>query len=814
MSFRFWPSLLALTPVLFSFACGGGTDNPVTVRLVDVFDPASVEGAPTAGASEPLALWDFTTAAAGDTLGWQAGPGVTGLRVVDGKLIGRSTTDFPLLYVTRPAALDVNDGIHSMELRIRASAGANASAGGAPEAAPDFPAVIARVRTTGTFAWPMASPLQSDESFHDLTMLPTLTPRLSQATTIMIRPVDAPGADFEIESIRLVSQAENRASIPSGVGWQGLADIFHETIVSRSPETFSVEVDVPRNAWLDLNLGTVAEGAVTFHVSVGEADAQQTLLSETITTPHRWRPAPIDLSAHTGPQKLNFSLDVGDDRIVGFWGSPTIRTHDAMPATVRAPGQALGGIAPPQGVILILCDTLRKDHLSAYGYERRTSLNLELLAGEGTMFLDDVAQATWTKVSTPSIMTSLYPTSHRVAELTDRLSSQAETLAESYRSAGFATVAYSSVQFTGKFSNMHQGFEELHEFSSVDDPAHVAKTAREYVDRASEWIDRHDDAPFFMFLHLFDPHDPFEPRSPYDAVWADPAKKEYHEQQLTQIRPHIENPTLRAFGMPAKAEMEAAGVNPEEFVAHDVDWYDGSILGMDAEVGRLIRYLHQQGLEDKVQIVFMSDHGEEFIEHGRMFHGQTVYGELTGVPLIFRRPGVIPAGAKISATVRSIDVMPTLLDLSGLSAPQFMQGESLVPLLAAARDGGDAEKIIAAAQTLGWTKPGAVSERPLAKTGTPPFNTRDLGIVSDGWKLIQHAVRPNDAPEFELFDHAKDPLDVSDVSAGHPDIVEKLKAELEAWKSMVEQNKLPAGDAAEDMSSKELDRLRSLGYIQ
>ena len=161
-------------------------------------------------------------------------------------------------------------------------------------------------------------------------------------------------------------------------------------------------------------------------------------------------------------------------------------------------------------------------------------------------------------------------------------------------------MAYSSVLFTGKFTNLHQGFEELHEASSVDDPAYAAKTAREYVDRASDWIERHQNTPFFIFRHLFDPHDSFEPRSPYDAVWADPAKKEQHEQQLDQIRPHIKNPLLKVFGMPAKNEIEAAGIEPEEFVGHDIDWYDGSILGMDAEVGRLMCHLRQLGLEDSV----------------------------------------------------------------------------------------------------------------------------------------------------------------------------------------------------------------------
>jgi arylsulfatase A-like enzyme len=674
--------LLALAPILLSLGCGGSGD-PITVHLVDTFDPASVEGTPTQASAEPLGLWDFSTATvASDTLGWKAGPGATGLHVVDGKLVERSTTDFPLLYAPWPELLDPNDGVHALEVRIRATAGANIDASGSPKAASNF-------QMTVVFSWPLTSPLQAREEFHNLTILPTRVSRLSQATTLMVRPVDVTGAEFEIETIRLVSQAEHRASISSGVGWQGLTDVYHETIVSRSPETFSLEIDVPHNAWLDLHLGTVAEGAVSFQVTVTEEDGAEKLLEQTLTTPHRWEPAPVDLSAHTGRQKLTFLLNVEEERVVGFWGSPAIRTRNAMPETARTPGQALGGVAPPQGVILFMCDTLRKDHLSVYGYERRTSPNLERIAEQEAVFLDNISQATWTKVSTLSIMTSLYPTSHRVADFPDRLSSQADTLAESYRGAGFATVAYSSVLFTGKFSNLHQGFEELHEASSVDDSAYAAKTAREYVDRASDWISRHQDTPFFMFMHVFDPHDPFEPRTPYDAVWADPSKKVHYEQQLSQIRPHIKNPRTRRFGMPAKDEIESAGIDPEEFVGHDIDWYDGSILGMDSALDRLMRHLRQLGLEDKVQFVFLSDHGEEFLEHGHMFYGQTVYGELAGVPLILRRPGVIPEGVRIPATVRSIDVMPTLLDLSGLPAPEFMQGESLVPLLAAARQGGD-----------------------------------------------------------------------------------------------------------------------------
>jgi arylsulfatase A-like enzyme len=226
------------------------------------------------------------------------------------------------------------------------------------------------------------------------------------------------------------------------------------------------------------------------------------------------------------------------------------------------------------------------------------------------------------------------------------------------------------------------------------------------------WIERHRDGPFFMYLHVLDPHDPFEPRAPYDALWADPAKKEQHEAQLNKIRKEIQNPLLKAFGMPTKAEIEKAGVDSSEYVNKNKNWYDGSIRSMDSEIGRLMERLGQLGLDGKVQIAFISDHGEEFIEHGRMFHGQSVYGELTGVPMILYRPGVIPAGIQIKETVRNIDLMPTLLDLSGLpyrkgSRPEF----GATDRCGAGRKGSGV-----GTQTLGWRgagghREGAIRER-------------------------------------------------------------------------------------------------------
>jgi arylsulfatase A-like enzyme len=804
----------AIPAVLFLTACNRAPQADL-IRLVDRFDGAHVEGRPQGTELEPGALWDFSAAPSGgqDPLrGWKAGPGVAALRWENGKLTGRTTSDFPILYAERPKSVDPHDEFDSLDVRIRVSAGANLSATGA-RGKPDF-ALAAGIG----FFWSFQTPVPGADRVHALTIRARQASRMNW-DWLLLRPTDVAGATFEIASIQAVSQRERRASIPSGVGWQGLGDIYHETIVSRSPEKITLEADIPDKARFEVSLGTLEDHPVTFKMAAVSGDREQLLLERTLTTPHRWEPVVADLSDYSGKRRLRLWLEVPDERSIGFWGAPVIRAPGRRPQTARTPAAALGKVEPPQGVVLILADTLRKDHLPMYGYRRDTSPYLARMAAQGALFRDAISAATWTKVATPSLMTSLYPTSHQVHDFTDRLSPAAETLAEVYRRAGYRTVAYSSVLFTGKFTNLHQGFEELHESVSVEEPRYSSKTARAFVDRATGWIERHSDAPFFMFLHVFDPHDPFEPRRPYADLWADPSKKQEHDQRREQIRKKIRDPLLRVFGMPSQEEIELAGVDPAQFVAYDKDWYDGSIRGMDAEIARLLERLRELGLEGKVQVAFVADHGEEFIEHGRMFHGQSVYGELAGVPLLLYRPGVIPAGIEIQETVRSIDLMPTLLDLSGLPVPERAQGRSLVPLMAAAgsvRRAGSGSSVAHAGQAPDWRPLPAVTEK--AKTasdgGPPPRGTESYGIVSGGWKLVHNVQRPAGAPEFELYDHAADPLDRVNVAAQHPDVVARLRAELAEWRKAAEAARLPREDATAGMDSKELDRLRSLGYIR
>jgi arylsulfatase A-like enzyme len=335
------------------------------------------------------------------------------------------------------------------------------------------------------------------------------------------------------------------------------------------------------------------------------------------------------------------------------------------------------------------------------------------------------------------------------------------------------------------------------------------------LDRLLPWLEAHRDVPFFVFLHVADPHDPYRPYPPYDTLWADADKREGHERDAQHVKTFIADPLLRDFGMPSWSELEKARLDPKAYVAQDRDWYDGSIRAMDAEIGRLTERLQGLGLTDRTLLVFTSDHGEEFLDHGRMFHGQSVYGELTNMSLILRQPGTVPAGAVVDATVQTIDVMPTLLAMSGLAVPPEAQGRSLVPLLG--RRTGDGGTVHADSRADAWTDRPAISEK--AQTvdlgGPPPRVTESVAILSGGWKLIVNPGRPPGDPEYELYDHRHDPLDQTDVSAEHPDVVKRLARDIEAWRQSAQSARLkPDADAGRSMSAEELERLRSLGYIQ
>jgi arylsulfatase A-like enzyme len=278
--------------------------------------------------------------------------------------------------------------------------------------------------------------------------------------------------------------------------------------------------------------------------------------------------------------------------------------------------------------------------------------------------------------------------------------------------------------------------------------------------------------------------------------------REEHHRREEEVQKVIAHPILKMFKMPSRAELESVDIPADEFVGYNKDWYDGSIREMDTQLGRLRERLETLGLAENTVIAFTSDHGEEFLEHGKTFHGHTVYGELTNVPLVFWGPGRIEGGLRSSGVVESVDILPTLLEISGVPAPDILQGDSLLPLLG----GGGV-----------WQPRPAFTQ--MAKT-VHPFGTFDpavgrYAVTTEDWKLIHNIHRRSHMPEFELYDAQNDPLNLKDVAADHPEVVEALAAEIARWKDNAEAAMLPSdAEALQDLDAGELEKLRNLGYIQ
>jgi arylsulfatase A-like enzyme len=795
--------------------------GPGTIRLVEKFDAKRVEGssAGPGATAMPRTEWRFDTAPAGHpgappgatpmggpprapsafpaTRGFEAGPGVSGLAVRDGLLIGRSTTDQPILHVERTAGLDNADQLYAVVIRMRVSKGANLHVITRPSPTVDLKAEAALPRT---LPGAITTPVMAGPELQTYTLTAPAPVTGARIRHLVIRPSDAPGADFAIESVRLVFRREHLAEVPSGVSWQGLRDIFRETLVTRSPETARFEVRLPSRPVLDLAVGTPEDGPVTFRVAVRQDGKDTAVLTHTVTTAYRWEPRMIDLAAFAG-QDVSLSLSAAAEQpgAIAFWGAPVVRQRAADDA---------GG--PPRTVILIQGDTLRKDHLDLYGYGRPTGPTLKRMAEEGAFFDNAITQTSWTKAATSSIMTSLYPSTHGVHQIPDRLPAAATTIAEVYRDAGYATVSFASVAFTGAYTNLHQGFEELHEAESTAGRAGPkgAKTAREYTDRLVQWLEDHRDVPSFVYLHFFDPHSPYEPNRPYDTTWADPKGREEYVRQLEVLKKFVADAFMAQRGAATPEELVKAGIDPAAYIRYTIDWYDGSIRGMDAEMARLLERLRELGLEGRSVVAFYADHGEEFHEHGRMFHGHSVYGEMLRVPLILWGPGRVPKGARVEEAVELIDVMPTLLDLSGLRIPREAQGQSLRPLLA----GRPGQGAVAAGN--GWKKKPAIAEK--QPTGVEGREKNESYAIMDGnWKLIQNVVRAPEKPEFELFDFYKDPLDQKNVAAEHPEVVARLARALDGFRNMARGARLkPDSESTKGMTKEQLEQLRSLGYVQ
>ena len=324
------------------------------------------------------------------------------------------------------------------------------------------------------------------------------------------------------------------------------------------------------------------------------------------------------------------------------------------------------GAGKPLNVIVVGIDTLRADHLSCYGYERKTTPNIDRLAAGGALFLDDVSQAPWTLPSFASLFTSLYPHQHGVTSGLTQVKDTFPTLASTLLEKGYSTGAIINSRVLDPEMKLDRGFQF---YDRLGPNTRLADgTTRDGL----AWIDKQKGKPFLLFLHYFDPHEPYAPPAPYDTLYY----PEYSGGKFGHAF-HF----WKEFPEAAALNFKVLESNTPEDWAHIVALYDGEITFTDAAIGDLLKGLESRGLTKRTLIVVTADHGEEFYDHKGFGHGHSLFAELLRVPLIFSLPGRIAPNQRLSEQVRAIDMMPTVLDILGIKSQARFEGASLLPML-------------------------------------------------------------------------------------------------------------------------------------
>jgi len=538
-------------------------------------------------------------------------------------------------------------------------------------------------------------------------------------------PVDLLGAADRL--VEATAAAEGREVVLAAAK-HGLRlnDVLRRGFPAGPPGRLRFALDVPKGARLQLACAIDPRfherPGVEFVVKVKRNDREDvvwTQLLDPISRPehHAWVPVDLDLAKHAGRGR-ELVLETRGYEHTGeadraWWGTPVLTVDRKAPL-----------------VIVYLVDTLRADHTGVYGYSRKTTPELDAFARDAVVFDAAVVHASWTKPSVASILTSRLPGQHRAVQLRDALDPSNVTIAERLDEQGWATgAAIANSVIYGAESTFDRGFDVFAGLHGDDDRRSKLVGADVVVDAALAFLRSRRGLPTFLFVHTMDPHVPYEPPAPFDRMF-EPFPTEGHPAR--DPRTDYKEPLDR-----------------ERMIGQ----YDGDIAFGDREFGRFLRELKAAGLYEDALLVFLSDHGEEFLDHGLWLHGRSLFDELIRVPLVVKFPGNRGAGSRVAGQVQGLDVVPTVLEAVGLPLPADVGGQPLQRTLA-----------------------GAAKSRPaLAEISHRGFVAH--GVRTDGDKYIRRFSPDDDELYFDL---ARDPGEKTSLAGESPDRVRILQAQAEA----------------------------------
>jgi arylsulfatase A-like enzyme/Flp pilus assembly protein TadD len=427
----------------------------------------------------------------------------------------------------------------------------------------------------------------------------------------------------------------------------------------------------------------------------------------------------------------------------------------------KTPAAAVDSSHP--NIILITLDTTRADRMGFLGSKRGLTPNLDAMARQGVAFTHAYAHVPITTASHTTILTGTYPQFNRVDDFGIPLSSRLPYLPDLLRAQGYHTGAFVGSLILDPLDGTAPGFDRGFEVydagfhlrrHGMDRYKSVERRAGDVVNHALAWLSQLPNGPFFLWVHLYDAHDPYDPPSPFK----------------------------------------------ERFASQP---YDGEIAYADSAVGKLVDEIRKHGLYDETLIAVMADHGESLGAHGENTHGIFLYDETLHVPLLFKLPASHSAGKKIDTRARLVDVAPTILQEAGLPIPKEMQGQSLSPLM---------RKATKAATASGGIAASASGETP-ADEDRPAYAETDYPHRAFGWSSLR-ALRTGKylyirAPERELYNQAADPDAAHNLASGSKAVADTIAAQLDAFRSRTSQTlvELAKPDA------EQMQKLQALGYV-
>ena len=409
------------------------------------------------------------------------------------------------------------------------------------------------------------------------------------------------------------------------------------------------EIRLPRRGLLTFGMGIEnmggAEPPGVFRVAVRSGD--RSLFETTIdprALPPGWRDVSVDLKdlGRRAPLEIDLRLTERDGREIPVPPGLLLAVSDPVVHDVEAYGRS-------KGIVLVSIDTLRRDHVGAYGYPKPTTPRLDALAREGIVCEDAVSTSSWTLPAHLSMLTSVDPGVHGGTDRDVGFNRRVPTLPQLLRDAGYATQAVTSHLFVSGFYGVDAGFDHL-EFNQ-------RFRAENVTERGIDLLDRLGDRPFFLFLHYYDPHWHYDP----------------HETTRRYFETDYKGTLTGEWG--AIKELDPATLAPQD-MAHLLALYDGEIRYTDDELGRFLDHLKKRGLDRSTLVVITSDHGEEFGEHGSWEHQKTLYEEVVRIPFLIHGPQV--SARREPLPVSLLDVAPTIVAWAGLTPRWQPQGRSLL----------------------------------------------------------------------------------------------------------------------------------------